>query len=79
MGSVFPDDAVGDGVETWPPAQLPDGLEEVGVQRQGKAIVLLSLQGQAVHLPAAELPETSQNTETHTQLEQATHRGGVGF
>lgn len=54
--SVFPDDVVSDGAETGPPAQLPNGLQELGVQRQGEAIVLLSLQGQAVHLPAAELP-----------------------
>lgn len=54
--SVFPDDVVRDGAETGPPAQLPNGLQEVGVQRQGEAIVLLSLQGQAVHLPAAKLP-----------------------
>lgn len=60
MGSIFPDDVVRDGAETGPPAQLPDGLEELGVQRQGKAIVLLSLQDQAVHLPAAKLPATSQ-------------------
>lgn len=32
MSPVFPDDVVGDGGETGPPAQLPDGVEEVGVQ-----------------------------------------------
>ncbi len=59
MGSVFSDNVVSDGDQTGPPAQLPNGLEELGVQRQGKAIVLLPLQGQAVHLPAAELPAMS--------------------
>lgn len=59
MGSVFPNNVVSDGVETGPPAQLPNGLEELRVQRQGKAIVLLSLQGQAIHLPAAKLPAKS--------------------
>lgn len=59
MGSVFSDNVVSDGDETGPPAQLPNGLEELGVQRQGKAIVLLPLQGQAVHLPAAKLPAMS--------------------
>lgn len=59
VGSVFSDNVVSDGAETGPPAQLPNGLEELGVQRQGKAIVLLSLQGQAVHLPAAKLPAMS--------------------
>lgn len=56
MSSVFSDNVVSDGTETWPPAQLPNGLQELRVQRQRKAMVLLSLQGQAVHLPAAELP-----------------------
>lgn len=60
MGPVFSDNVVSDGAETGPPAQLPNGLEELGVQRQGKAIVLPSLQGQAVHLPAAKLPAMSQ-------------------
>lgn len=60
MGSVFPDNVVSDGAETGPSAQLPNGLEELGVQWQGKAIVLLSLQGQAVHLPAAKFPAISQ-------------------
>lgn len=58
MSPVFPDNVVSDGAQTGPPAQLPNGLQELWVQRQGKAIVLLSLQGQAVHLPAAKLPET---------------------
>lgn len=62
MGPVFPDNVVSDGAETGPPAQLPNGLEELWVQRQGKAIVLLPLQGQAVHLPAAKLPGTHTNT-----------------
>lgn len=62
---VFPDDVVSDGAETGTPAQLPNGLQELGVQRQGEAIVLLSLQGEAVHLPAAELPAT-QATRTRT-------------
>lgn len=64
---VFPDDVVSDGAETGPPAQLPNGLQELGVQRQGEAIVLLSLQGEAVHLPAAELPAT-QATRTRTSV-----------
>lgn len=59
VGSVFPDNVVCDGAKTGPPAQLPNGLQELGVQRQGKAIVLLSLQGQAVHLPTAKLPAMS--------------------
>lgn len=59
MGPVFPDNVVCDGAKTGPPAQLPNGLEELGIQRQGKAIVLLSLQGQAVHLPSAKLPAIS--------------------
>lgn len=59
MGSIFPDNVVSDGAKTGPPAQLPNGLEELWVQRQGKAIVLLSLQGQAVHLPSAKLPAMS--------------------
>lgn len=62
MGSVFPYNVVSDGAKTGPPAQLPNGLEEVWVQRQGKAIVLLSLQGQAVHLPTAKLPAIQQKT-----------------
>lgn len=60
MGSILSDNVVSDGAEAGPPAQLPNGLEELGVQRQRKAIVLLSLQGQAVHLPAAKLPAMSQ-------------------
>lgn len=64
---VFPDDVVSDGAETGPPAQLPNGLQELGVQRQGEAIVLLSLQGEAVHLPAAKLPAT-QATRTRTSV-----------
>lgn len=67
MRPVFPDDVVSDGAETGPPAQLPDGLQELGVQRQGEAIVLLSLQGEAVHLPAAKLPAT-QATRTRTSV-----------
>lgn len=61
MGPVFPNNVVGNGGETGPPAQLPNGLEKLRVQRQGIAIVLLSLQGQAVHLPAAKLPAKSHN------------------
>lgn len=67
VGPVFPDDVVSDGAETGPPAQLPNGLQELGVQRQGEAIVLLSLQGEAVHLPAAKLPAT-QATRTRTSV-----------
>lgn len=59
MGSVFPDEVVSDGPETGPPAQLPNGLQELWVQRQRKAIVFLSLQGQAVHLPTAKFPAIS--------------------
>lgn len=59
VSSVFSDNVVSDGAKTGPPAQLPNGLEELRVQRQGKAIVLLSLQGQAVHLPASKLPAMS--------------------
>lgn len=64
MGSILSDNVVSDGAEAGPPAQLPNGLEELGVQRQRKAIVLLSLQGQAVHLPAAKLPAMSQKKRT---------------
>lgn len=73
MGSVFSDNVVSDGAETRPPAQLPNGLEEVGVQRQGKAIVLLSLQGQAVHLPAAKLPAMSHKHMLSVSKRHTTH------
>lgn len=73
MGSVFPDNVVSNGVETRPPAQLPNGLEEIGVQRQRKAIVLLSLQGQAVHLPAAKLPAMSHKNMLNVRKGQTTH------
>lgn len=56
VGAIFSDDVVSDGTETGSPAQLPNGLQELWVQRQGKAIVLWSLQGQTVHLPSAKLP-----------------------
>lgn len=72
MGSVFPDDVVSDGAETGPPAQLPNGVQELWVQRQGKAIVLLSLQGQAVHLPSAKLP-AMYVTQIHAQRKNTQH------
>lgn len=64
VGPVFPNNVVSNGTETGPPAQLPNGLEELRVQWQGKAIVLLSLQGQAVHLPAAKLPAMLHKTSS---------------
>lgn len=73
VGSVFSDNVVSDGAETGPPAQLPNGLEELGVQRQGKAIVLLSLQGQAVHLPAAKLPAMSHKQKLNGGKGQTTY------
>lgn len=72
MRSIFPDDVVSDGAETGPPAQLPNDLQELRVQWQRKAIVLLSLQGQAVHLPAAKLP-AMYFTQTHTHSIKKEH------
>ncbi len=73
MGSVFSNNVVCDGAETGPPAQLPNGLEELGIQWQGKAIVLLSLQGQAVHLPAAKLPAMSHKHMLSVSKGHTTH------
>lgn len=66
MGSIFPDNVVNDGTLTGPSAQLPNSLEELGVQRYGKAIVFLSLQGQTVHLPTSKLP-AAKHKKTHGQ------------
>lgn len=73
MGSVFPDNVVSDGAKTGPPAQMPNGLEELRVQRQGKAIVFLSLQGQTVHLPAAKLPAMSHKHMLNVSKGHTTH------
>lgn len=77
MGPVFPDNVVCDGADTGPPAQLPNGLEELRVQRQGKAIVLLSLQGQAVHLPAAKLPAMSHKHMLAVNKGKQQHECGI--
>lgn len=75
MGAVFPDNVVSDGTETRPPSQLPNSLEKLGIQWQSKAIVLLSLKGQAVHLPAAKLPAMSQKTLGKQKAQSKSRRG----
>lgn len=69
MGSVFPNNVVGDGAEAGTPSQMPNGLEELGVQRKGRAIVHLPFQNEAVHLPSSELPEKTKEKE-RTQIRQ---------
>lgn len=62
--AILPDDVLSDGSGGRPSAQVPDGLHELGVERQGHAIVLLSLQRQAAHFPAAKLSAKSHPANT---------------
>ena len=67
MGAVLPDDVFSDGTDSRPAAQVPDGLHELGVERQGHAIVVLSLQHQAAHFPAAKLSVKSHGKDGQTR------------
>lgn len=62
--AILPDDVLSDGGSGRASAQVPDGLHELGVERQGHAIVLLPLQRQAAHFPAAKLSAKSHPANT---------------
>lgn len=60
VGSVFPDQALRDGLQARPPPQLADGVLEFGIEERRQASAasgaVLPLRCQAVDLPSTKLP-----------------------
>lgn len=59
MSPVFLNDGVSNFLQAWPPPQMPDVMDKVGVKGHGRPIAFLSLRSKAVDLPSAKLPASS--------------------